>query len=141
MKATPKQYALALLASLKGKNDGESVQHAQDRQTKIVRQFVHIVVRNGMQGNADAVIRSFREEWNRQEGEVDVTLTTARDLPKTLEDALGIVVRKLTGAQSHTIRAEEDPNLIGGAVIQFDDTRIDGSIKKQLHMLKQSLTQ
>jgi F-type H+-transporting ATPase subunit delta len=82
--------------------------------------------------------REFERMADEAAGIVNATLTTAVDLAdaerrryeQALADRLGRKVR---------LEFRRDPDLIGGATVQFGDRLIDGSVRTQLERLRQRL--
>jgi F-type H+-transporting ATPase subunit delta len=66
---------------------------------------------------------------------VVTAVATQEDSRKKLADALTKRIRRQV-----TLECEVDPSIIGGAVIHIGDQVIDGSIRRQLARLFESLT-
>jgi F-type H+-transporting ATPase subunit delta len=63
-------------------------------------------------------------------------MTTA--MPATVSKGLIDDLNRIVGSKTE-IKQKIDRNLIGGVVLKVDDTLIDGSIKRQLENLKDTL--
>lgn len=77
---------------------------------------------------------------HEQRGVVPVKLTTSRTLPaagrqsvhEALEAAIGQSVELSTGI---------DPQIVGGAVVEYKDHRLDGSLRTRVERLSRQLSQ
>ena len=128
MKQTPKQYAVALY---------DVIQEKKMTPLEIILdRFVHIIERDGMMQQSEKILDHFRRYWNQKKKEVDVYVDTAQKISKHDIEDVGKAIQEKVGAQTYTVTVHEDPALLGGAVIQYEDVRIDGSIRCQLARIR-----
>lgn len=125
MKITARQYAEELLRLTEGKTgkalDGE------------VKRFVAMLASRHELSKWREISRAFDNAWKRTYGASTVHLTTAHPAPAKL-------LQELKARYAHAdISNAVDPDLIGGAILQVDDRRYDGSISGHLEMLKTNL--
>lgn len=121
MKFTARQYADALMTVTEGKM-GVAL-------TLAVTEFVEILASRHELSRWREIVRAFDNAWRRKYGASEVTLITAMDPTKKLVEEL----QKAFPEASLTQKV--DQSLIGGAVVQVDDRRIDGSVAGQLSRL------
>ena len=106
---------------------------------ELVRNFLLLLAEKGRAGEIEEVAREFERLAAREEGILDVELTTAvelsdeeaRDVTRQIEEASG---RKVVATRS------VDPDLIGGIVLQAGSMRLDASVRGRLNRLRTELT-
>lgn len=130
-KITPKKYAISLY---------EASKDASKPALKgLVKNFITILARSKQLSQADKIIKAFRHYAHQEENIIDVMITSTesvndavrQDIIKKLEKSLGKKV---------VLHESVDPSLVGGMVVQYGDTVIDGSVINRLDQLSQSLT-
>ncbi|MDD5040129.1 MAG: ATP synthase F1 subunit delta [Patescibacteria group bacterium] len=127
---TPKKYASSLYQAVHG------LPH--EKGTAAIRSFLKIILRNKDGAKLNKIITAFRQYANEQEGILELNVTTAQALDtKTRE----LITAHLHRALAKTVVMHEtvEPALIGGIVVRYGDTVIDGSIQRQLAQLSHSL--
>ena len=124
MKYTPTQYALALY------DITESAEPAKRRE--FIRDFLDSVTKNGALNILPDIIREF-EHLSDTKGDIhQVTISTPERL------STEAVEKKLPFKGK--VRALRDVRLIGGAVIEVDDLRINNSIRNRLDRARETFT-
>ena len=103
-----------------------------------VRNFVAVILEHHRLDEFDAIRAEYRRIADEHSGAVEATITSARALGADERTELESQVARLAGAR---VRAsyQQDPSLLGGAVVQIGSTIYDGSVKAQLAQLKQKL--
>lgn len=125
-KLTNQDYAQALFEATKGMSASEL--------QKVVREFANLLVRRRKVGALDDIIKRFNRIAEKDEGVVNVEVTTAHDLTEELR---GQIVKAFGGKVK--ITEEKDPSILGGIVVKTADVILDGSLRAQLTKLKQSI--
>ena len=82
----------------------------------------------------DQVLAMSAQEANKEVAEVRSAIALSDDQKSRLAEALG----RATGKQVE-VKVVIDPSLKGGLVAQVGDTVIDGSVRRRLEKLKNSL--
>ena len=131
MKITPKQYAEALLETVKGKNEKEI--------KKIISDLVRVLAANNDLGKAELIIRELNKISNKAEGILEVKIKSANELEKDTLKMVSEYLEKKTGSKKIVISQEIDKDLLGGVLISFDDKIIDNSLKNQLCNFKNKI--
>ena len=105
---------------------------------ELVRNFLMLVVEKGRATELDEIQREFETLVAREEGRLDVEVTTAYELSDG--DAREIV-QQIEQASGRTVEATRrvDPNLIGGLVLQIGSHRVDASVRGRLNRLRHEL--
>ncbi len=104
-----------------------------------VRNFLLLVAEKGRTNELPAIVREFEALVAREEGILDVELTTAVELS---DDEASRILARIEGVSDRRLRATRkvDPNLIGGFVLQAGSHRVDASIRSRLQTLRRQLT-
>ncbi|MBQ9364336.1 MAG: ATP synthase F1 subunit delta [Schwartzia sp.] len=84
------------------------------------------------------ISREYEALANEAEGIIVADVTTARDMRGEQQEHLKRKLAELTGKKIK-LRLHLDPKMIGGAIIQIGDRRIDGSLTRQLEELRSEL--
>ncbi|MBI4994842.1 F0F1 ATP synthase subunit delta [Candidatus Peregrinibacteria bacterium] len=126
MRLTPKQYAIALYEMTKGASEKEA--------SNAIKQFVKILIKNNVLSLLSKILRFYTDYYNHQEGVVDLKIQTIKHLPKVAKE-----LEKLLGNGKVSVTEEIKPELLGGAIFQWKDQMIDGSLKSRLQKLEQVL--
>ena len=126
-KTSNKQYAEALYEvtlNLKGSDLNNAI-----------KSFAEILVRDHKLKQAGNIIIEFEKFTKKQEGVVEIEITSARELDSKTVDQ----IKQVFGEKAEAI-TKVDENLIGGVKVRLEDKILDGSIKTQLKSLKQQLS-
>lgn len=128
----PRQYAAAFFDAIEAAPTASA--------PSIITRFVHVLKRDRMLARASRIVQEVENERNRREGNIDVTVRGAFPFTKRTLDAIGSAIETVSGAKQTHVVGTEDTALLGGAVIQYNDTRIDGSVRRRLQSLKEQMT-
>jgi F-type H+-transporting ATPase subunit delta len=118
---------------------GSALEELLGGEEELVRNFLLLLAEKGRAGEIEEIAREFERLAAREEGILDVELTTAvelsdeeaRDVTRQIEQASG---RKVVATRS------VDPDLIGGIVLQAGSMRLDASVRGRLNRLRTELT-
>lgn len=125
MKKTPLTYARELHAALAAADDAH--------RPAVVRDFLTRLARSRKTNLRPRIVTAFNELALAIEGYCSGTFTTARE-PDAATRA------KLKAAFKNVIFEERtDPSLLGGAIVEVEGARIDGSVRAKLERLKQEI--
>jgi F-type H+-transporting ATPase subunit delta len=104
----------------------------------LVRNALRLLIEKGRGGEIEEVGEEFERLAARQEGQLNVELTTAFELS---EDEARAIVDQIQKASGRTIEATRsvDPELIGGIVLQAGSLRVDASVRGRLERLEREL--
>ncbi|MFC1663451.1 FoF1 ATP synthase subunit delta [Patescibacteria group bacterium] len=124
-----RQYAISLWHAL---DEAEASQ-----QGKIIKGLLKKLARNRQLKLTDRIIDIFTQYDDKQNQVVAVNLTTAHKL-----DSVEHVRQSLKQVLNQDVRLEPqvDEDIIGGAVIEYGDYRLDGSVKNQLKQLQEKFS-
>jgi F-type H+-transporting ATPase subunit delta len=104
----------------------------------LVRNLLRLLIEKGRGGEIEEVGEEFERLAARQEGQLNVDLTTAFELS---EGEARAIVEQIQKASGRTVEATRsvDPDLIGGIVLQAGSLRVDASVRGRLERLTREL--
>lgn len=105
------------------------------RVESLLVQFLRLLVQKDRETMTKAILDQYQTLRDEQRGIVDATVQVARPLTDENRDALVSALEEQTG-QSVRLHLEEEPDLIGGLVVQIGDYVFDGSVRNQLTSLR-----
>jgi len=111
---------------------------AGDRLSLEGANLVRLLVENDRLGIVAQVAQQFEELKSREQGRLDVLVTTAFPLSETQSGIIAGALKAKLGREIN-ITSVEDPELIGGMHIRAGDLVIDGSVQGQLKQLANEL--
>lgn len=125
MKKTPLSYARELHAAIEDASSGE--------RRDMIRGFLRGLARNRKMSLLPRIVEAFRYVALAEEGYRPGQIVSARPLDASMRAKLG--------KAWNNVAFEEwtDPSLLGGAIVEVEDTRIDGSVRTQLDSLKRTI--
>ncbi|MFL5971301.1 MAG: ATP synthase F1 subunit delta [Gaiellaceae bacterium] len=105
---------------------------------ELVRNFLLLTAEKGRTHELPVIMQEFETLVAREEGILDVELTTAVELS---DDAARQILERIEGVSDRKLRATRkvDPNLIGGFVLQAGSHRVDASVRSRLDTLRRQL--
>jgi F-type H+-transporting ATPase subunit delta len=106
--------------------------------SKTTANFLRVLLRNGRLTDLAAINQRFDIELEERSNISSVQVTSARELGEAERADLRANLEKLTGRQVK-LNFDINESLIGGIVTRVGSTVYDGSVKTQLHNLKEQL--
>ena len=99
---------------------------------KVINNFVLLLVKIHKFKQANNIIAEFTRYAKKQQGIMDIEITSARKLDTEVIDN----IKNIFGKQTASVE-KIDPELKGGVVIKTEEVIFDASLKTQLVKLKQ----
>ena len=131
MKASATQYAKTLYELASGKNKSEI--------DSIATSFAKLLAKNNRLKMTPAIIEKFGNIWNRANGILEADVESAYPLNDEISGKITKEIKEKYGAKEVILNNKINKDIKGGIIIKIRDEVIDGSVKKQLKMLKQAL--
>lgn len=104
---------------------------APAKRRAVVREFIATVAKNNSLSSLPEIIREYETLSDREKKLRHVTIRAPQRLPE------GGIARKLRFKAK--VKSERDARLLGGAVIEVDDVRVDNSIARRLQRVRAAL--
>lgn len=108
------------------------------RTSDLLADSLGVLNKKGRLGFLPAIVGAYRHEYMDHRGFVDVHVTSAVELSPALRQRLQQVAERFTGKKVN-MREEVDPSILGGLVVQVDNTKLDGSAARNLEKLSHAL--
>jgi F-type H+-transporting ATPase subunit delta len=105
---------------------------------ELVRNFLLVLAEKNRAGEIEDVAREFEQLVAKEEGILDVELTTAIELSDSEARDVIQQIEKASGRKVEATR-RVDPDLIGGIVLQAGSMRLDSSVRGRLNRLRTEL--
>jgi F-type H+-transporting ATPase subunit delta len=103
-----------------------------------VRNFVAVITDHRRLPLFSDIVKQVEQELNERLGFAEAQVTSARLLGDPEKQFLEAEIGKLTGRKVRA-RYQQDPALLGGAVVQVGSTIYDGSVNGQLERIREQL--
>jgi len=106
--------------------------------SKILRNFLFVVVDNQRTHLLPEIVESFQKVVRERQGIAEVEILSAVELSDTQKKSLWQTLERLTGKKIEA-KFSLDPALLGGAVVRIGSTVYDGSVRNRLNELRARL--
>lgn len=106
--------------------------------SRIVRNFLFVVVDNQRTHLLPEILQSFEEVIRQRQGAAEAEVTSAAELTGPQKTQLQQTLERLTGRKIQA-KYSLDPALLGGAVVRIGDTIYDGSVRNRLNQMRARL--
>ncbi|MBZ5567497.1 MAG: ATP synthase F1 subunit delta [Acidobacteriia bacterium] len=111
---------------------------ARENVTKPVRNFLAVLIDHCRIGELAEIARGVESEIDARLGFAEADVTSARELTEPEKRALEGKIETMTGQKVRAHYAT-DRTILGGAIVRLGSTIYDGSVKGQLHRMKEQL--
>jgi len=105
-----------------------------------VRNFIAVLTDHHRLPLFGEIVKQVHQELNDRLGLADAQVTSARPLGDPEKHILEAEIAKLTGKRVRA-RYQQDPSLLGGAVVQVGSSIYDGSVNGQLERIREQLVE
>lgn len=131
MKISNKQFAIALLESVRDKKKKEI--------KDVLKNFVYLLRKENALTRADQILSEFVKLFNQENGIVLANVKCTSSLDKACRKQVETYIKELAGGNTIELSEEEDKAVLGGLVIRYGDKIIDSSLKTRLNKLREEL--
>ena len=105
-----------------------------------LKQFIAFVVDQKREDKMFFIAMKYLEMYRAKHHILSTQVTTATELPETTYDKIKAFIKQTFDADAE-IDVKIDPSLIGGFILDIENTRMDASVAGQLNALKNRLKQ
>jgi F-type H+-transporting ATPase subunit delta len=106
--------------------------------SKIIRNFVFLVVDHGRAHILPEIVSAFQEVVRQRQGIAEAEISTAVELNAAQKAEFAFTLERLTGKRVET-KYSLEPALLGGAVVRIGDAIYDGSLRHWLDEMRAQL--
>jgi len=103
-----------------------------------LKQFIALVVDQKREDKMFFIAMKYLEMYRAKHHILSTQVTTATELPETTYDKIKAFIKQTFDADAE-IDVKIDPSLIGGFILDIENTRMDASVAGQLNALKNKL--
>ncbi|MCP4657925.1 MAG: ATP synthase F1 subunit delta [bacterium] len=107
----------------------------RDHASHLLVDSLQVLNRKGRLALVGAVAETYREQYQRRRGKIDVQVRTAVPLTTNLREKLRAAAAGFTGKDPELIE-EVDESMIGGMVLRIGDQKLDGSVAYEIRKLR-----
>ncbi|HWX55258.1 MAG TPA: ATP synthase F1 subunit delta [Verrucomicrobiae bacterium] len=112
---------------------------ARAKGSKMLRNFVAVLIDQRRIGQIEDVARQFQHELNERMGIAEAQVSSARDLAAAEKKSLEKRLAATTGKEIDATYMK-DESLLGGALVRIGSTVYDGSVRGQMQRIKEQIT-
>ena len=131
MKITAKQYAESLYEAVQDKNNSQI--------KNSINNFFSILIQNNDIAKAEEIAKEFEKIWNTEQGIIEAEVVSAKELDNKIVKLLNNYIAELSGSEKVILNQKIKKDILGGAVIKFEDKILDGSLRARLSELKSEM--
>ena len=102
--------------------------------------FLELLVDKHRMTEVFRIRREFDELWKHENRRLDVTVTSAVELDRSVVEKIGQEVERQTG-EKVDLASRVDAEILGGIVLQVGNMVLDASIRSRLEKLRKSVAQ
>ena len=106
--------------------------------SRIVRNFLFVVVDNQRTHLVPEILQSFEDVLRQRQGVAEAEVTSAAELTAPQKTQIQQTLERLTGRKIQA-NYSLDAALLGGAVVRIGDTIYDGSVRSRLNQMRARL--
>ena len=105
-----------------------------------LKQFIAFVTEQKREDKMFLIAMKYMVMYRAKHGILSTYVTTATELPEATYDKIKAFIKQTFDAEAE-IDVKIDPSLIGGFILDIENTRMDASVAGQLNALKNKLKQ
>jgi F-type H+-transporting ATPase subunit delta len=109
-----------------------------DNIEKITLSLIDLCVKHGRESFIPAIARVFIHETKKHNGITETVLTTAVKIDDSLRKQITDLITRNFNTEVE-LKENIDPEIVGGFILQIDDSYIDASIRNKLRKIKKEL--
>ncbi len=103
-----------------------------------LKRFITFVAEQKREDKMFFIAMKYMEMYREKHNILNTQVTTATELPEETYNHIKAFIKQTFGADAE-LEVKIDPNLIGGFILDIENTRMDASVAGQLNALKNKL--
>ncbi|MCD4705954.1 ATP synthase F1 subunit delta [bacterium] len=131
MKITSRQYALSLYELVQNKDEKEI--------DFVLKNFVNVLVKNSDLKLSKKIITEFTKLCDEADGIAKIDVISVKKLDQEIIGLLSKHIAEKLDKKNIIINNKISKNILGGIVLRYGDTIIDGSFRNKINCLKNKL--
>ena len=101
----------------------------------LTKKFLDLVFSEGREKYLDAMARDFIDVTRKQRGIREVTITTGVPVNDEMRNGIASMIERTMNSKVELIE-KCDPAILGGFILQVDDTYVDASVRSRLNRFR-----
>jgi len=110
-----------------------------EKATSHVYDFLRLLTVKKRMAYFSRIYKSFRELYNDKFDIADIVVTSSMPLTAELREKITAKMAQITG-KTVSITEKVDKSVIGGIMVDYGNTRLDGTVKTRLEQLKKDMS-
>jgi F-type H+-transporting ATPase subunit delta len=102
--------------------------------------FLELLIEKNRMTEVFRIWKQFEQLWKQENKRIDVTVTSAVELDRTVVEKIGEEIERQTGRKVE-LASRVDDGILGGIVLQVGNMVLDASISSRLEKLRKSVAQ
>lgn len=131
MKVSAQQYARGLFELTVDKSDNQI--------KEVIKRFIDVLKSRHDLNKSDAIIEELNLLIQKEKGEIEIRLSSAKELEGGTKKSIAIYLENKLKAQKINWQEQIDSSLLGGFVLRYNGFILDASLKNNLRKFKQQL--
>jgi ATP synthase F1 delta subunit len=103
-----------------------------------LQNFLELLIEKQRMTEVFRIRRHFEQLWKQENKRLDVTVTSAVELDRSVVEKIGEEIERQTG-QRVELASRVDDEILGGIVLQVGNMVLDASIRSRLEKLRKSV--
>ena len=132
MKITYRQYALSLYELVQDKDEKEL--------DVLIKNFVNILIKNNNLKLSKKIITEFTRLCDEDDGIAKVEIISVKKLDQEIIGLLSKHIAEKLDKKNIIINNKISKNILGGIILRYGDTIVDGSFRKKINCLRNKLS-
>jgi len=112
----------------------------EGKMSEKVYNFLRLLTVNKRIERFNGICNVFRGLYNEKFNIAEITVTSAMPITAEQREKIAAKMAQVTGGESVEITEKVDKSIIGGVMIDYGNTRFDGTVKTRLNELKKEIS-
>lgn len=107
----------------------------KDKVSGLFYNFMLVIVKNNRAKDFFKIANEFKNKYNEKHGILEIRATTAKPLSDGIREKLIVKLQAVSGKKI-TLNNRVDKGIIGGIVLDYNNSQIDASIKSSIDAMR-----
>lgn len=114
-----------------------------DKKAEVVAEtivnFLEVLHKNHDLGKVEAILKEFQKIWNKENGILEVEVTSARKIDDNIQKIIEQYLVQTTKSKKIILKSKVDAKLLGGVVLRTSERVFNASLRQILTELKKTM--
>ncbi|MCB9226501.1 MAG: ATP synthase F1 subunit delta [Chitinophagales bacterium] len=121
------------------KKNGVVSQIFKGKLSETSSKFVQLLINKGREENLAEIVDAYIHQYNTNHQIVHATLTTAVAVDTKTVEKIKALILEDKNIKEVRLATKINPSIVGGFILQYDDKKLDNSVARKLHLIKQNI--